>query len=58
MPRRYKLKRSMLITTLVAGTIALMSTASWAKDVRIGYSVFWGTNPFLVTMVNGAEAAA
>src|SRR6478609_1733783 len=29
-----------------------------AKDVKIGYSVFWGTNPFLVTMVNGAKKAA
>jgi ribose transport system substrate-binding protein len=29
-----------------------------AKDFKIGYSVFWGTNPFLVTMVNGAKKAA
>ena len=29
-----------------------------AKDYKIGYSVFWGTNPFLVTMVNGAKKAA
>ena len=28
-----------------------------AKDYKIGYSVFWGTNPFLVTMVNGAKKA-
>nr|WP_289846694.1 substrate-binding domain-containing protein [Pacificibacter marinus] len=35
-----------------------MATSASAEDVTIGYSVFWGTNPFLVTMVNGAEAAA
>ena len=29
-----------------------------AKDYKIGYSVFWGTNSFLVTMVNGAKKAA
>jgi ribose transport system substrate-binding protein len=29
-----------------------------AEDFKIGYSVFWGTNPFLVTMVNGARKAA
>ncbi len=29
-----------------------------AEDFKIGYSVFWGTNPFLVTMVNGAKKAA
>jgi ribose transport system substrate-binding protein len=31
---------------------------AWAEDFKIGYSVFWGTNPFLVTMVNGAKKAA
>ena len=28
-----------------------------AKDFTIGYSQFWGTNPFLVTMANGAKKA-
>jgi ribose transport system substrate-binding protein len=38
---------------------AAVSTApASAKDYKIGYSVFWGTNPFLVTMVNGAKKAA
>ncbi|MBU2868420.1 substrate-binding domain-containing protein [Pacificibacter marinus] len=41
-----------------AGTFAALATSASAEDVTIGYSVFWGTNPFLVTMVNGAEAAA
>ena len=37
---------------------ALSAAPASAKDYRIGYSVFWGTNPFLVTMVNGAKKAA
>src|SRR5690349_2292594 len=36
---------------------ALGSVPASAKDYKIGYSVFWGTNPFLVTMVNGAKKA-
>jgi len=36
----------------------LPSVPASAKDLKIGYSVFWGTNPFLVTMVNGAKKAA
>ncbi|MFQ6163569.1 substrate-binding domain-containing protein [Sinorhizobium meliloti] len=44
---------------LVAGTFALaLAPASHAQDYKIGYSVFWGTNPYLVTMVAGAKAAA
>ncbi|MFA9232416.1 MAG: substrate-binding domain-containing protein [Microgenomates group bacterium] len=44
----------------VAGTAAalMLAGAAAAEDVKIGYSVFWGTNPFLVTMVNGAKASA
>lgn len=52
------MKRSILRNILASGAIALMATSAMAKDLTIGYSVFWGTNPFLVTMVNGAEAAA
>ena len=37
---------------------AVSSVPASAKDYKIGYSVFWGTNPFLVTMVNGAKKAA
>jgi ribose transport system substrate-binding protein len=40
----------------VAATIA--ASPACAEDFKIGYSVFWGTNPFLVTMVNGAKKAA
>src|SRR5882757_3998202 len=36
---------------------SLLAPAASAKDFKIGYSVFWGTNPFLVTMVNGAKKA-
>lgn len=39
-------------------TSLLLAGAAIAEDVKIGYSVFWGTNPFLVTMVNGAKASA
>lgn len=44
---------------LAAGTFALaLAPVSQAQDYKIGYSVFWGTNPYLVTMVEGARAAA
>jgi ribose transport system substrate-binding protein len=52
------MRLSKLKTLLAAGSIAAMASAAAAEDLTIGYSVFWGTNPFLVTMVNGAEAAA
>jgi len=45
---------------VLAATAALAIGAAApasAKDYKIGYSVFWGTNPFLVTMVNGAKKA-
>ncbi|MEQ1955636.1 substrate-binding domain-containing protein [Mesorhizobium yinganensis] len=38
--------------------VALATSAASAEDYKIGYSVFWGTNPFLVTMVNGAKKSA
>lgn len=44
---------------LFAGMIAAIAASpARAGDYKIGYSVFWGTNPFLVTMVNGARKAA
>lgn len=44
---------------LAAGTFALaLAPVSQAQDYKIGYSLFWGTNPYLVTMVEGARAAA
>ena len=52
------MKYTTLRTVLAAGSISILSSAAIAEDVTLGYSVFWGTNPFLVTMVNGAEAAA
>ena len=48
--------RKSLFAAVLAGALATATSAS-AKDYKIGYSVFWGTNPFLVTMVNGAKKA-
>src|SRR4051794_39348106 len=46
-----------LLTAALAGCLGASAPAA-AKGYKIGYSVFWGTNPFLVTMVNGAKKAA
>ena len=46
----------MLCAAALAAVVS--SVPASAKDYKIGYSVFWGTNPFLVTMVNGAKKAA
>jgi ribose transport system substrate-binding protein len=43
-----------LVGAVVAAALVGAAPAG-AKDFKIGYSVFWGTNPFLVTMVNGAK---
>jgi ribose transport system substrate-binding protein len=47
-------------TRFVLTAVAAVGIASptFGEDFKIGYSVFWGTNPFLVTMVNGAKKAA
>jgi ribose transport system substrate-binding protein len=45
------------VLSAMAGA-AMAATPAFAEDFKIGYSVFWGTNPFLVTMVNGAKKAA
>ena len=42
----------------VAFATAFATSVASAEDYKIGYSVFWGTNPFLVTMVNGAKKSA
>ena len=41
-----------LASAALGVALATAATASRAEDYKIGYSVFWGTNPFLVTMVN------
>ncbi len=46
-----------LVAAVMVAAMAVAAPAN-AKDFKIGYSVFWGTNPFLVTMVNGARKAA
>ena len=46
-----------LAAAAISAAVFVGSPAS-ADDFKIGYSVFWGTNPFLVTMVNGAKKAA
>lgn len=38
-------------------TAAAEETASEASSFKIGYSQFWGTNPFLIAMTNGAQKA-
>ena len=48
--------RRLVMTALAVA--AVITAPAYAKDFKIGYSVFWGTNPFLVTMVNGAKKAA
>ena len=47
-----------LLFAAALAAAALVGVPASAKDFKIGYSVFWGTNPFLVTMVNGAKKAA
>jgi ribose transport system substrate-binding protein len=42
----------------IAFAASMATSPASAEDFKIGYSVFWGTNPFLVTMVNGAKKAA
>jgi ribose transport system substrate-binding protein len=46
------------IVAAAAAAVTLVAAPAWADNFKIGYSVFWGTNPFLVTMVNGAKKAA
>lgn len=46
------------LLSLAVAAVAFAAVPAHAKDYKIGYSVFWGTNPFLVTMVNGAKKAA
>jgi ribose transport system substrate-binding protein len=54
----------MINRRLLLGSVAMLAATpfsrdSWAAEkFTIGYSVFWGTNPFLVTMVRGAKKAA
>lgn len=50
--RRGMIAGALLALGLLAGTPAA------AEDYTVGYSQFWGTNPFLVTMANGAKKAA
>src|SRR4029077_4506265 len=49
--------RAVLFAAALAA-VTFAAVPADAKDYKIGYSVFWGTNPFLVTMVNGAKKAA
>lgn len=41
----------------VALAAALAAGHAAADELTVGYSQFWGTNPFLVTMANGAKKA-
>jgi ribose transport system substrate-binding protein len=42
----------------IAGGAVSRSLRAEHRGRTVGYSVFWGTNPFLVTMLDGARAAA
>jgi len=48
-------RRNAVAATLGLGLLA--GAASAADKYTIGYSQFWGTTPFLVTMANGARKA-
>jgi ribose transport system substrate-binding protein len=50
------INRRLLLGALA--TLPFVSGARAGQKFTIGYSVFWGTNPFLVTMVRGAKKAA
>jgi len=52
MHRTRNLLAAVALTAFAAG-----STTANAEEFTIGYSVFWGTNPFLITMIDGAEKA-
>lgn len=49
------LRKAAIVALLGAGLLA--GTATAADKFTVGYSQFWGTNPFLVTMANGARKA-
>jgi ribose transport system substrate-binding protein len=61
-----KSRRASWVALALVATLALAVTGSAvSRSLRakhsgrtIGYSVFWGTNPFLVTMLEGARVAA
>lgn len=50
------IKRNLLMAATMAA-FAAGGTAANSEEFTIGYSVFWGTNPFLITMIDGAEKA-
>jgi ribose transport system substrate-binding protein len=53
------MRRRLLPVILAAGLLGLSGLSAMAQEsYTIGYSQFWGTNPFLVTMANGARKAA
>jgi ribose transport system substrate-binding protein len=46
-----------LLSAVALMAFATSGSVASAKEFKIGYSVFWGTNPFLITMIDGAEKA-
>src|SRR5258706_12707074 len=48
-----RFKGLMLGTVLALGLGSVAALAN--QSFTVGYSQFWGTNPFLVTMANGAK---
>ena len=53
------MRQKLVAVVAAASMLGLVSLAARAQDkFTVGYSQFWGTNPFLVTMANGARKAA
>jgi ribose transport system substrate-binding protein len=53
------MRRRLLSAIVAASVLGLATFPAMAQEkFTVGYSQFWGTNPFLVTMANGARKAA
>lgn len=50
-------KTRKLLAAVALAAFAASGSAANSEEFTIGYSVFWGTNPFLITMIDGAEKA-
>lgn len=50
-----KLAKAVLLSGAFVVSLATFAMPAASKDFKIGYSQFWGTNPFLITMTDGAK---
>ncbi|MEP9390066.1 substrate-binding domain-containing protein [Mesorhizobium sp. KR9-304] len=46
-----------ILSAVLIGALASLATPAISEEFTIGYSQFWGTNPFLITMTDGARKA-